>query len=308
MLPNIILAGTNKAGTTSLFRYLSDHPDVASSKIKEVRFFSTHKGDLSDDDIELYHSYFPKKTTKKIVLEASPCYLAGGEEVAININKHVPDVKLIFLLRDPVGRLISNYRRRKERQDKLLEGVEVADFINLLLDRQNVEGVDNGRKAVFQSELSSVCYGDLLKPYYEIFGSERIYVCFFDDLCADTKSFMQGITNFLGIDPQFYDNYTFNIENKTRTYRFKKLQKIVFKLNMFAEPVLNRAPKIKNKIRNIYNLLNEKKAAPAVIDKQLEYELLQYFNPKNKALKQLLEDYNACNQFPGWLEIKTENK
>jgi hypothetical protein len=302
MLPNTILAGTNKSGTTSLFRYLSDHPEVSASKIKEVRFFSTHNGELSPKDLEIYHSYFPSNTTKKITLEASPCYLAKGEGAAANIFKHVPDVKLIFVLRDPVGRLFSAYRRRKERQDKLLAGVGASDYVNLLLDPEKVDHVDDKRKAIFQSELRSVCYGELLKPYFEIFGPERIHIGFFDDLSAETHQFMCDVASYLGIDPAFYNDYTFNIENKTLTYRSKTLQKLVFTLNMLVEPALNKMPRLKNRIRELYNLVNESKSKPGKLDQELNDALSAYFKSKNRALKSLLEEHSACRQFPAWLQ------
>ena len=59
MLPNVIIAGTQKAGTTSLFRYLAGHPAVCHSSTKEVDFFLRHRGEIEDGVIKNYESFFP---------------------------------------------------------------------------------------------------------------------------------------------------------------------------------------------------------------------------------------------------------
>ena len=301
MLPNAIIAGTNKAGTTSLFRYLTDHPEVSSSRIKEVCFFTKHKGEVSSEDLMQYQSYFDNHTTKKIVLEASPAYLAGGYEVANSIHKHVTHVKLIFILRDPVSRILSAYYRRKQRKHKLLEGININDYVRILLDKNTVANVDNERKQFLHSELHTVYYAELLRPYFELFKNEDIHICFFDDLCNDIKKFMREITSFLNIDQGFYGNYDFTIENKTRAYRSKYLQKIVFKLNMLAEPILNRIPKFKKMIRLIYNYINESKSKPEHLDHELKKELTNYFLSKNSDLTNLLIKHGVRQPYPKWL-------
>ena len=97
-LANTIIAGINKAGTTSLFRYLGDHSEVCVSTKKEIEFFNTIQ-DHSNVAIDKYESYFSHCNEDiKIRLEASPSYLHGGGEVAHLIKSYLDDVRLIFVL------------------------------------------------------------------------------------------------------------------------------------------------------------------------------------------------------------------
>ncbi len=89
-LPNFIIGGTLKAGTTSVYTYLNSHPHICGSSTKETRFFNKKYTDNKPIDIKTYSSYFNKCLSvneQKIVFEASPQYLEGGEKVAKRINK-----------------------------------------------------------------------------------------------------------------------------------------------------------------------------------------------------------------------------
>ena len=82
MLPNIIIGGAQKAGTTSLFRYLSAHPFVCPSKIKEIHFFLKHKNVVNDESIKEYESFFSLCTLNQLIrVEASPLYLMESGSV-----------------------------------------------------------------------------------------------------------------------------------------------------------------------------------------------------------------------------------
>ncbi len=108
-LPNFIIAGSQKAGTTSLLYYLSQHPDVAISPRKEVNYFNLS----ANADISEYKHYFPLKMERSLNKrlqsgEATPDYMIYRQVPAL-ISKIVPDVKIILLLRNPVDRAYSHY-------------------------------------------------------------------------------------------------------------------------------------------------------------------------------------------------------
>mgnify|MGYP006439820863 CR=1 FL=1 len=123
VLPNFIIVGAQKAGTTSLFRYLTSHPQIkAPFKTKEIHFFD---GGLESEDnykkgLKWYKSHFPLKSKmyNKLTYEASPLYLFHPCAPK-RIKKDIPDVKIIILLRNPVERSISHYfhelRKGRER-------------------------------------------------------------------------------------------------------------------------------------------------------------------------------------------------
>ena len=110
---HFIIGGTIKAATSSLFNYISAHPQVCGSRVKETWFFSMdYSGDL-EGDYKQYASYFSPTAENTILFEASPDYLAYKENVAPRIKQVLPDVKLLFVLRNPVARLYSYFNFAK---------------------------------------------------------------------------------------------------------------------------------------------------------------------------------------------------
>ncbi len=299
IFPNVIIAGTNKAGTTSLFRYLSDHPDVCPSSIKEVTFFSGIQGPLTAEGLDEYASYFDHCTTdSKIRLEASPNYLTGGRRVAELIHQCIPDARLIFILREPVSRLLSNFLRRTQRLHTRFRNMTAEDYVQALID--SAQGEDGG----LVGEFRSVVYATLLAEYLQVFDKAQIKVMFFDDLATDTPGFVTSVCEFIGIDASHYDDYRFYVENKTRLYRSKKLQKLAFRANMRLEPWLNRLPAVRRGLRDFYNRINEAKTAkdrasqlrPASADR-----LQELFVEYNAELGALLARTYPDLRCPSWV-------
>src|SRR6185503_15252511 len=106
-LPNLIIGGVHKAGTTSVFTYLSQHPDVCASSVKEIGFFMPLKYGEQLPSLQEYAQYFSNcVSSKRYLLEASPSYIYGKEVIAERIKKELGvSIKLIFILRNPADRL-----------------------------------------------------------------------------------------------------------------------------------------------------------------------------------------------------------
>ena len=104
MLPTFLICGTQRGGTTALFRYLRQHPDIYMPEIKEINFFDLH----FDKGIGWYESFFEDWSGEKAVGEASPSYM-WHPEVPSRIKTVLKNVKLIFCLRNPIERAYSNY-------------------------------------------------------------------------------------------------------------------------------------------------------------------------------------------------------
>ncbi len=104
-LPNLIIAGINKSGTTSIYRYLADHPECCGSKIKETCFYLG-----KNDEVSGYEKYFEDCNDEKVVFEATPGYFYCGDTIAYKIKKQIKEVKIIIALRNPTDRLYSYYK------------------------------------------------------------------------------------------------------------------------------------------------------------------------------------------------------
>ena len=126
MLPTFIIAGAGKSGTTALWAYLNQHPEICMSRIKEPMFFTNLLGYRQGGSIEApvyegryksglewYEKLFAKCCQKRALGEASTAYMYAKDAAGL-IKKTLPEVKLIFLLRNPVDRLYSNYWQERK--------------------------------------------------------------------------------------------------------------------------------------------------------------------------------------------------
>ncbi len=115
MQVNFLIAGAQKSGTTALHRFLSEHPRICMASRKEVHFFDKNKNfKISSPDYDTYHKNFPNPSDDQIVGEATPRYICWPSAPQ-RIKEYNPDMKLIFILRDPVERAYSQFIMEKKR-------------------------------------------------------------------------------------------------------------------------------------------------------------------------------------------------
>jgi len=301
-----IIAGANKAGTTSLFRYLSDHPQVAPSQKKETDFFlSDHCQDVADVGAR-YEALFDRRNASLVRLEASPAYLRGGRAVAERIARTLPDAHLLFLLREPVSRLVSylrvNAQHRYKEEVATLDDETYVALVERIASGPEPSGPGPLRNAFLQFERG--CYARYLQQFFDCFDDDEVLILFFDDLRRDARTLTQHVCTFLGMDPAFYDSYAFGIENRTRAHRFGTLQRAMSRLNARLEPWLNRYPVARKALRRGYGLINEQPAARGDergLDERLARRLELLYRPHNEALRLLLTQRYPQLSLPGWV-------
>ena len=304
-LPNLIFAGTGRAGTTSLFRYLADHPSVCASSVKEVHFFDDKSSDkLDEDDLKKYQSYFSHCLPGiPIRMEATPEYLYGGRRIAEAIRSVIPDVKLIFTLREPISRAFTVFRSNKNKEPQTFGDLSFDDFVTIGLDgeqtKRNVKTINRAER--ISMLLSRGCYARHLSEYYDVFPHEQLCMLFFDDLGKDVLSVMLNITEFLNIDSHFYDSYEFHVENRTRSFRFASLHRIAYGINMKLERTLNRYPAVRSSLRQIYNKVNERRNHENQISELARRRLQKFYEPHNRELYVLLKQKVPNARLPEWI-------
>ena len=125
---NAIIAGVNKAGTTSLFVSLSSHPDVAPASVKETRYFLPVRWDRPLEPRVVYESYWLDAGDAPVRLEATPAYFSGGPALVRAVREVCGDARIIVVLREPVARLISYFTFQKMRL-RIPEEMTLSEYL-----------------------------------------------------------------------------------------------------------------------------------------------------------------------------------
>ena len=206
LLPNFVIIGAQRCGTTSLYNYLVKHPCVAPAFQKEVHFFDNQfsKG------VDWYRAHFPlykdraEKTCKKsfVTGETSPYYIFHPH-VPKRILETLPRVKLIALLRNPVDRAYSHYHQSVRRGIETLsfndaierEGERLHGEIRKILEDEKYHNVNHQR----YSYLSRGIYVDQLKIWMRLFPKEQILILKSEDLFNDPPRIFKRVLEFLNL-------------------------------------------------------------------------------------------------------------
>lgn len=206
--PNVLVIGASRSGTTSLYNYLAQHPEVFMSPVKEARFFS-YEGQTVDfqgpadrytinrdtvTDPEAYRALFAGRTDEPVAGEASPIYLYDASTPA-RIEAHVPHCKLIATLRDPVERAYSDFLNMVRLGWEPLRDFETA------LDREAERRAAHW--GPFYHYSAKGFYGEQIQRYLDRFPREQLLIFPFDALKRDTAGLMRRVYDFLDVDPAF---------------------------------------------------------------------------------------------------------
>jgi hypothetical protein len=294
----VIIGGAHKAGTTSLYTYLSWHPDVCASAIKETHFFS--QGIKRHEHIATqsnYEDFFKHCHEKKINLESSPEYLYGRESCAHLIKDTLPNVKLIFILRNPVEKIFSSYKHRKKKllipADTIFDSYASEFYHFNSIDDIPTDELNPGY------ELIEGCYANYLKAWFDVFGNDKIRVLFFDNLANSPHSVLVETCKFLGLDDNHFFGKDFEIENQSVSYRSKLLQSLAVKAFVTIETIIRKNYWLKKMLRNIYYAANAKKSDESMSSQTSEM-LNAIYTVHNKELAALLRSYGYAD-LPTWL-------
>jgi hypothetical protein len=288
-LANFVIGGTEKAGTTSVFDYLSAHPDVCTSSIKETDFFRHgYTGDRTDDS-RRYGSYFEHCNPRcRILLEGSPGYLGEAATVAPRLRALIPDAKLLFILRDPVERLYSSFNFHHGKLD-LPASMTFDDYLRRCLDYdRGIAGPQqSGLDEWYLKVLRFGCYADSIAAFRAQLPQEQVKVMFFESLRDDARAFMVELSGYLGIDSSFWSGYTFHKSNVTFSGRNRALHRLAMRVNAAAEPILRRYPALKRSLVSSYKTVNQEREGYDPMSASARQALIKYYAPSVRALQQL---------------------
>lgn len=176
-LPTFLVIGAMKAGTSSLYRYLVQHPAIPAATKKELDFFNKHY----DRGLDWYRRQFGDG----VAGEASPNYLKAHlrPEVAARIHHHLPDVRMVCVLRDPVDRALSHYLHNVGK------GRLTKPFSEAATANGNI--------------VTSSKYGWQLDHFFRYFADEQIMLLTTDEFDRSPVEVTRRVWRFIGVDDSF---------------------------------------------------------------------------------------------------------
>ena len=295
-LPNLVIAGVVKGGTTSVFTYLSRHPRVSVSSVKEGLYFLKYRYGAPVRPWEDYVALFREWRGERYLLEATPGYFDGGLAVAAGIRNELgPETKVILILRNPTDRLFSFYKYKKSELE-LSGDITVEEYISLC--RSMPLAQKERRENDVYWGLDGGLYARYLPGWIEIFGSS-LKVMFFESLQEDRRGFMSEICDWLGLDDSFYADLAMDIENQSLNYRSPGLQNVALTLNRRFETFFRRWPRLKSGLRRIYTMVNGREFE-AALPPQSRLELEAFYDESNRDTGRLLSEA-GYRDLPEWL-------
>ncbi|PTX50128.1 sulfotransferase domain-containing protein [Melghirimyces profundicolus] len=187
-LPDFLIIGVMKAGTTSFYSSLIKHPLISSAKKKEIHFFDWHyhKG------MSWYRDHFVKKKEGTITGEASD-YM-WPPHVLQRVYKHLPNVKLIVLLRNPVDRAYSHYQ--------MLRNVTGGMTFEKALEKEEKMVKEGKTKHIVYSYLDRGKYVEQLQRWLKVYPGNQILVIRSEDYFNNPSESLNQTLNFLGLPTQ----------------------------------------------------------------------------------------------------------
>jgi hypothetical protein len=208
---DFIVVGAQKSGTTTLFEHLRRHPELHLPPGKEAPFFSDEE--QWGGGWELYvRRYFGGAPDGARWGTVTPQYMYGtlsrGEARGVarperivpeRIASHSPGARLVAILRDPVERAFSHYRM------EVMRDAEQRSFAHAIDELLRPERLERSRRSFSETAayVTNGEFGRILAPYFELFGRDRVHVCFSADLAAGAAGTVAEVARFIGVDGDF---------------------------------------------------------------------------------------------------------
>ena len=287
-LPNTFLIGAQKAATTSLYSWLSQHPEIcAPMTVKDYAFFT--RDDFFNNGLESLSRFYEEDFNgEKIVLQGSVHYIYF-EKALKRIQNEFPDAKFLLVLRNPVERAISAYEYAVKFNYETL-GIEAA----FAAEEDRKTDPDNRVRSELTYKSHGLYYKQI-KTFLKYFSEEQLKVILYEDIANQPERVVKNTFGFLNVN----DSFKPNLESMNQTGRVKNktFQKLAFGNSKFRNFITRKvmplflSQKAKDKLRWKMIHLNTKDSGQdylSGLDPQFRRELNDFFKKDIEALEHFL--------------------
>lgn len=309
LVPNFIVVGAARSGTTSVYHWLDAHPQVYMSPVKETNYFLgldssfAGPGDIQKIEVprspsgeilekhaaivtswEDYVTLFSDSSRCQARGEVSPSYLYY-QKAAISIRETLPDCKILIILRNPIERAFSNYKAL------IKAGREYLDFESAL--KIGNYRINEGWEHFWDLRGLGLYYSQV-KRYLDLFPKEQVGVWLYEDMRADPICFFAKLCNFIGVDNTF-------VPDASVRHNHGKVRLGIVKRFLLNYPAVSRCARllIPDYIRKFFSSLDNSLGAESLTMKQETREdLLRYYYQDILRLHDLILDLDVVQ----WIE------
>jgi len=297
-VPNFLIIGAQKAGTTSLYKYLEQHPDIFMSKPKEPCFFADDN--KYSEGLTYYSKFYVECKNQKMIGESSTPYsfYLNLEKIIKRIYNFSPSIKLIYILRNPISRAYSSYWWNVRMQ------ADPLSFEEAILQEENRVHNDNEEIIAPWSYKRSGLYFYIIEKYLKFFPRENLKVILLEDLNFSAVKTCNDIFEFLNLKK--FDVTKLEVD---------KINKAALPTNKFIQKYMNKPTLIRNltsyflqhllgteKKKKLHEFINKKTLKsfdyPPMKESTFEY-LVKYFENDIKQLENFLN-----RELTPWLNSK----
>ena len=291
--PNFFIVGAPKCGTTSIYSFLKQHPDIYMPDFKEPHFFGSDLNKRSGVFIENENDYlklFQNSKNARLIGEASTHYLYS-EKAHTEIYKFNPNSKIIIALRNPSDLIYSLHSQYLYSGNENVPNFKFA----LELEKQRVLGennppyIDLKEKVLYKSYIKKL--PKQIELYKEIF-KDNLYILLLDDLINDINQTYKSLAKFLNVDYSFQPN--FKIKNPNKISRNYLIRDSIKKYGVTLGNIRKFFFKDSIGIMKSIEKLNRKVVVREPMEPELRDKLIEEFLPIVNSLEKIL-DRNLSN-------------
>lgn len=292
-MPNFLIIGVSKSGTTSIYHYLKQHPQIYMSPVKEPGFFAFAKNQPAFCgpgaelfrsrmvvQMEDYKALFQSVCKETAFGEASPFYLSSYQpnETAENIRYYIPHVRLIAILRQPADRAYSHFTFNRQNN------IEPATSFTQALAEEPAR-IRAAWRPGSRYRLDGFYYANI-KPYFERFPREQIRVYLHDDWLNNPRQVLRDIFGFLGVDNTFMPDTTkrHNVTLIPRSFAAQRFLTRPYLVKFLLKPLLPQPLRLSM----ISGLKSLNQTKPPPLDPEIRRQLTEEYREDILKLQDLI--------------------
>lgn len=283
---DLMIVGAQKAGTTSLHKYLCEHPEIEGHFTIEFSYFIADEEYQKGFDIALDNYYNFQNLNPKVILAKSALF-SNNEKAIKRLYEQNPKAKLVFLIREPVSRAFSSFTF-----EKMNGGMYKKNFndISNSIEQNEKNGEED---SMYRILIKLGQYAEHLKAIYKYFSKKQIKIVLFEELKKEPLRICQEIFEFVKIDATFQPQVE-KTHNKTKVIRSQGYARLLLKMrttNPFIKNVVKQILPYRyfDELRTKLMDFNKKEGKYTPMQSTTEIYLKNYFKPYNEKLAGMID-------------------